>query len=36
MMERVLVVDDDVGLCELVAEYLGPEVGQKWVAIGER
>jgi two-component system, OmpR family, response regulator CpxR len=24
-MERVLVIDDDVGLCELVAEYLGPE-----------
>ncbi len=25
MMERVLVVDDDVELCELVAEYLEPE-----------
>src|SRR6202171_6540553 len=24
-MERVLVIDDDVGLCELVKEYLGPE-----------
>jgi len=24
-MERVLVIDDDVGLCELVEEYLGPE-----------
>jgi two-component system response regulator CpxR len=24
-MERVLVVDDDVELCDLVAEYLGPE-----------
>ena len=24
-MHRVLVIDDDVGLCELVAEYLGPE-----------
>src|SRR5919112_5847149 len=24
-MQRVLVIDDDVGLCELVAEYLGPE-----------
>jgi two-component system, OmpR family, response regulator CpxR len=24
-MERVLVIDDDVGLCELVQEYLGPE-----------
>jgi two-component system response regulator CpxR len=24
-MERVLVIDDDVGLCELIAEYLGPE-----------
>src|SRR5918993_4578915 len=24
-MERVLVIDDDVGLCELVGEYLGPE-----------
>jgi two-component system response regulator CpxR len=25
IMERVLVIDDDVGLCELVEEYLGPE-----------
>ena len=25
LMQRVLVIDDDVGLCELVAEYLGPE-----------
>lgn len=25
MMEQVLVIDDDVGLCELVAEYLEPE-----------
>ena len=24
-MERVLVIDDDVGLCELVGEYLQPE-----------
>ena len=24
-MERVLVIDDDVGLCELVGEYLEPE-----------
>lgn len=24
-MERVLVIDDDIGLCELVGEYLGPE-----------
>ncbi len=24
-MQRVLVIDDDVGLCELVAEYLGSE-----------
>src|SRR5438105_14231531 len=24
-MERVLVIDDDVGLCELGKEYLGPE-----------
>lgn len=24
-MQRVLVIDDDVGLCELVTEYLGPE-----------
>ncbi|MCP9496301.1 MAG: response regulator [Pyrinomonadaceae bacterium MAG19_C2-C3] len=24
-MERVLVIDDDVELCELVAEYLEPE-----------
>jgi two-component system response regulator CpxR len=24
-MERVLVIDDDVGLCELVTEYLEPE-----------
>jgi two-component system response regulator CpxR len=24
-MERVLVIDDDVDLCELVEEYLGPE-----------
>lgn len=24
-MERVLVIDDDVGLCELLAEYLAPE-----------
>jgi two-component system, OmpR family, response regulator CpxR len=24
-MERVLVIDDDVGLCELVGEYLHPE-----------
>jgi two-component system response regulator CpxR len=24
-MEKVLVIDDDVGLCELVSEYLGPE-----------
>ncbi len=24
-MERLLVIDDDVGLCELVQEYLGPE-----------
>ena len=24
-MERVLVIDDDVALCELVAEYLEPE-----------
>src|SRR5882757_9362087 len=24
-MERVLVIDDDIGLCELVEEYLGPE-----------
>ena len=24
-MQRVLVIDDDVGLCELVAEYLEPE-----------
>ncbi|HEX8456720.1 MAG TPA: response regulator transcription factor [Pyrinomonadaceae bacterium] len=24
-MERILVIDDDVGLCELVAEYLAPE-----------
>jgi two-component system, OmpR family, response regulator CpxR len=24
-MERVLLVDDDVGLCELLEEYLGPE-----------
>jgi two-component system response regulator CpxR len=24
-MDRILVIDDDVGLCELVAEYLGPE-----------
>jgi len=24
-MERVLVIDDDVGLCELVGEYLKPE-----------
>lgn len=24
-MERILVIDDDVGLCELVSEYLGPE-----------
>src|SRR5713226_2831351 len=24
-MERVLVIDDDVGLCELVKEYLAPE-----------
>src|SRR5215213_3276345 len=24
-MQRVLVIDDDVGLCELVAEYLAPE-----------
>ncbi|HEX8097932.1 MAG TPA: response regulator transcription factor [Pyrinomonadaceae bacterium] len=23
-MERILVIDDDVALCELVAEYLGP------------
>ena len=25
MMERVLVIDDDIELCELVAEYLEPE-----------
>ena len=25
-MERVLVIDDDVGLCELIGEYLQPEV----------
>jgi DNA-binding response OmpR family regulator len=25
IMERVLVIDDDVGLCELVGEYLEPE-----------
>ncbi len=25
VMERVLVIDDDVGLCELVGEYLQPE-----------
>lgn len=24
-MEKVLVIDDDVGLCELISEYLGPE-----------
>jgi two-component system, OmpR family, response regulator CpxR len=24
-MQRVLVIDDDIGLCELVAEYLEPE-----------
>ena len=24
-MEKILVIDDDVGLCELVSEYLGPE-----------
>src|SRR4051794_6191238 len=24
-MERVLIIDDDVGLCELVSEYLAPE-----------
>ncbi|MDX6270750.1 MAG: two-component system, OmpR family, response regulator [Acidobacteriota bacterium] len=24
-MERILVIDDDVGLCELVSEYLAPE-----------
>ncbi len=24
-MERILVIDDDVGLCELVTEYLAPE-----------
>ena len=24
-MERVLIIDDDVELCELVAEYLTPE-----------
>src|SRR3954463_6849516 len=24
-MQEVLVIDDDVGLCELVAEYLEPE-----------
>src|ERR1700745_2363008 len=24
-MEHVLVIDDDVGLCELVGEYLQPE-----------
>ena len=24
-MQPVLVIDDDVGLCELVAEYLEPE-----------
>lgn len=24
-MERVLVIDDDVGLCELVGEFLEPE-----------
>src|SRR5215210_2509971 len=25
VMQQVLVIDDDVGLCELVAEYLEPE-----------
>jgi two-component system, OmpR family, response regulator CpxR len=24
-MERILVIDDDIGLCDLVKEYLGPE-----------
>lgn len=24
-MERVLLVDDDVGLCKLLEEYLAPE-----------
>jgi two-component system response regulator CpxR len=36
-MQRVLVIDDDIGLCELVAEYLEPE-GYKVEAVhdGER
>jgi two-component system response regulator CpxR len=33
-MERVLVIDDDVALCELVAEYLEPE-GYKVEAVHE-
>ena len=24
-MERILVIDDDVALCELLADYLAPE-----------
>src|SRR3982751_4264439 len=36
-MQQVLVIDDDIGLCELVAEYLEPE-GYKVEAVhdGER
>src|SRR3954466_10162149 len=33
-MQQVLVIDDDVGLCELVAEYLEPE-GYKVEAVHE-
>src|SRR5438270_6399934 len=33
-MQKILVIDDDVGLCELVAEYLEPE-GYKVEAIHE-
>jgi DNA-binding response OmpR family regulator len=34
MMQKILVIDDDVELCELVAEYLEPE-GYKVEAIHE-